>query len=98
MERSGEDNRGQWAKYPSGDTDAGENGGVATTAATQAAVNALMPDHFRPTSNKAALNFDDASDKAPLQLHRFARIVADTWLGDYKTGQETDPTDANIYT
>jgi hypothetical protein len=98
LERRVGDNRGQWAEDPSGDTDAGEDGGVATTAATQVSVNALMPDHFRSTSNKAALNCDVASDKAPFQLHRFARIVADTWLGDYKTGHEADPTDANIYT
>jgi hypothetical protein len=98
LERGVGDNRGQWAEDPSGDTDAREDGGVATTAATQVSVNALMPDHFRSASNKAALNFDVASDKAPLQLHKFARIVADTWLGDYKTGHETDPTDANIYT
>jgi hypothetical protein len=98
LERSGGDNRGQWAEDHSGDTGAGEDGGVATTAATQAAVNALMPDIFRSGSNKAALNFEVASDKAPLQLHRFARIVADTWLSDYKAGLETDPTDANIYT
>jgi hypothetical protein len=96
LERSVGGNRGQWAEDPSGDTDAGEDGGVATTAATQVSVNALMPDHFRSQfSNKAALNFDVASDKAPLQLHKF---VADTCLGDYKTGHETDPTDANIYT
>jgi hypothetical protein len=97
LERGTGDNRG-WAEDPSRETDAGEDGSTATTAATQAAVNALMPDTFRSGSNKAALNFEVASDKAPLQLHKFARIVADTWLSDYKMGNETDPTDANIYT
>jgi hypothetical protein len=57
-----------------------------------------MPDIFSSGSNKAALNFEVASDKAPLQLHRFARIVADTWLNDYKMGNSTDSIDVNIYT
>jgi hypothetical protein len=41
--------------------------------------------------------FEVASDKASLYLHRFARVVADTWLGDYKMGYETDLRDSNIY-
>jgi hypothetical protein len=57
-----------------------------------------MSDISRSGSNKAALNFKVASDKAPLQLHRFTRIVADTWLNDYKMGNETDSIDVNIYT
>jgi hypothetical protein len=56
LERGAGDNRG-WAEGPSGDTDAGEDGSEATTAATQAAVNALMPDVFRSGSNKAAPDF-----------------------------------------
>jgi hypothetical protein len=77
--------------------DADEDGGAATTAATQAAVNALMPDIFRSGSNKAALNFEITSDKASHYLQKFARIVSDTWLSDYKTGHVTDPEDSNIY-
>ena len=96
LERGAGDNRG-WAEGPSGDTDAGEDGSEATTAATQAAVNALMPDVFRSGSNKAALNFEVASDKTSLYLHRFARVVADTWLRDYKMGYETHLRDSNIY-
>jgi hypothetical protein len=57
-----------------------------------------VTDIFRSGSNKAALNFEVASDKAPLQLHRFARIVVDTWLNDYKMGNEPDSIDVNIYT
>jgi hypothetical protein len=56
-----------------------------------------MPDVFRSGFNKVALNFEVASDKASLHLHRFARVVADTWLGDYKIGYETDLRDSNIY-
>jgi hypothetical protein len=48
----------------------------ATKTATEAAVKALTLDVFRSGSNKAALNFEVASDKASLHLHRFVRVVA----------------------
>jgi hypothetical protein len=88
-------NQSQRTQDHSGDAD--EDGGTATTAATQAAVNALMPDVFRSGSNKAALNFEITSDKTSRYLQKFARIVSDTWLSDYKTGLETDLADSNIY-
>jgi hypothetical protein len=56
-----------------------------------------MPDHFRSGSNKAALGFEVASDKASQHLQKFARVVADTWLSGYKLGHETDLPDSNIY-
>jgi hypothetical protein len=56
-----------------------------------------MPDSFRSGSNKAALNFEVSSDKALKNLQKFARMVADTWLMDYKMGNETDAEDSNIY-
>jgi hypothetical protein len=48
----------------------------ATKTATQAAVKALTLDVFRSGFNKAALNFEVASYKASLHLHRFVRVVA----------------------
>jgi hypothetical protein len=61
--------------------------------ATQAAGKALTPDVFHSGSNKAALNFEVASDKASSHLHRFVKgwVVADTWLGDYKMGYKIMP-------
>jgi hypothetical protein len=95
LERGHGDSRGHLTQDHFGDAD--EDDGVATTAATQAAVNALMPDVFRSGSNKAILNFEITSDKASQYLQKFARTVSDTWLSDYKTGHETDLTDCNIY-
>jgi hypothetical protein len=84
LERGAGDNRG-WAEDPSWETDAGEDGSEATTAATQALIFQMFSS-LDPIRRPWILKLRQI--RHLLHLHRFARVVADTWLGDYN-GLET---------